>query len=118
MLEAGRERLDACLNACAKEFPLGIEFTVPEGGMNVWVRLPEPLDAEALAQRAAAEGVSFLPGRYFAVTRPQMQGLRLSFAGLEPAQIEAGMAVLGRIFRAAMDRDRTGVRPDPAPAMV
>lgn len=118
MVEMGRERLDACLEACVREFPVGIEFTVPEGGMNLWVTLPEPLDAGVLAARAAGEGVGFLPGRYFAVTRPQTQGLRLSFAGLEPAQIDAGMAVLGRIFRAAMDGYRTGLRPEPGPAMV
>ena len=49
----------------------------------MWVRLPEPLDAAEMAARAEREGVSFLPGRYFAVSRPQTQWLRLSFAGLD-----------------------------------
>ena len=60
--ERSRERLKPCLAACARELPPGSRFTRPEGGMNVWVRLPEPLDAAELAARAEREGVSFLPG--------------------------------------------------------
>jgi 2-aminoadipate transaminase len=71
--------------------------------MNVWVRLPEPLDAGAMAARAEHEGVSFLPGHYFAVSRPHNSGLRLSFAGLDVPDIQAGMTVLGRIFRSELD---------------
>ena len=35
----------------------------------MWVRLPEPLDAGELLARAQKEGVAYLPGRYFAVSR-------------------------------------------------
>jgi 2-aminoadipate transaminase len=118
MLCAGAERLEACLAACARELPQGSRYTRPEGGMNVWVRLPEPLDASEMAVRAEHEGVSFLPGRYFAVSRPQSHGLRLSFAGLDGNEIRAGMAVLGRIFRAELDRARVARRGEPAPALV
>ncbi len=106
MLAHGAERLQACLDACAANLPPGSRFTRPEGGMNVWVKLPEPLDAADLAARAEREGVSFLPGRHFAVSRPQTQGLRLSFAGLDPEQIRAGLAVLGSILRSELDRAR------------
>ena len=69
--------------------------------MNVWVSLPETLDASELAVRAAAEGVSYLPGRYFAVTRAQPHALRLSFAGLAPDKIRRGLKILGRMFQAS-----------------
>jgi DNA-binding transcriptional MocR family regulator len=71
-----------------------------------------------MAVRAEHEGVSFLPGRYFAVSRPQTHGLRLSFAGLDVNEIRAGMAVLGRIFRSELDRARIARRGEPAPALV
>jgi 2-aminoadipate transaminase len=118
MLEAGAERLKACLSACARELPKGSRFTRPEGGMNLWVRLPEPLDASELARRAEREHVSYLPGRYFAVSRPQEHALRLSFAGLEPAEIRAGLAILGRIFRLELDQARTAFRNEPSAAVV
>jgi 2-aminoadipate transaminase len=113
MLRSGAERLKACLDACAAELPKGSRWTRPEGGMNAWVRLPEPLDSADLAGRAEREGVSFLPGRYFAVSRPQTHALRLSFAGLDPVEIRAGLAVLGRIFRSEWERTtREGSRED------
>ena len=99
----GSERLAATLEACAKYLPAGTRWTRPEGGMNVWVRLPEPLDAGELLARAQREGVAYMPGRYFAVSRLEPGALRLSFAGLTPEQIRAGLAILGRT-----DRGRVG----------
>ena len=80
--------------------------------MNIWVRLPEPLDSADMAARAELEGVSFLPGRYFVVSRPLSHALRLSFAGLEPEEIREGIAVLGRIFKSELERTRERSRED------
>ncbi len=118
MLTAGSLRLEATLSACEKELPAGSMFTKPEGGMNVWVELPRPLDASELATRAERENVSFLPGRYFSVTRPQVHGLRLSFAGLAPENIRHGLSVLGLIFRTEQQRAQRKQRGEPAPALV
>ena len=71
--------------------------------MNLWVRLPEPLDAGELLARAQREGVTYLPGRYFAVSRLDPGALRLSFAGLAPEEIRAGLAILGRTIRAGLE---------------
>jgi len=117
MLEAGRERLQAARAACEKYLPSGAEFTRPRGGMNLWVRLPQPLDAGELLQRAEREGVTYLPGRYFAVSRTESSALRISFAGLAPDQIGAGIAILGRIFREELERTRVSSRLE-VPAMV
>lgn len=117
-IQLSSERLRACLEGCARELPAGSRFTRPQGGMNVWVNLPEPLDASDLAMRAATEGVSFLPGRYFAVSRPQTHALRLSFAGLAPENISRGLSILGTIFRNEHERARRGYHSEPAPALV
>jgi len=116
VLQAGAERLAATLDACRQFLPAGTRWTKPEGGMNVWVRLPEPLDAGELLSRAQKEGVAYLPGRYFAVSRHEPGALRLSFAGLPPDQIQAGLAVLGRIVTGEVESASRNV--EPAPAMV
>lgn len=118
MLAAGAARLKKCLAGCSKELPPGSSFTRPEGGMNVWVRLAEPLDASELAVRAARENVSYLPGRYFAVSRPQAHSLRLSFAGMTIPHIEHGLRVLGQVFRSEYSRARRAHHDDHAPALV
>ncbi len=118
VLKAGAERLQAVLAACERYLPRGTRFTRPQGGMNVWVRLPEPLDTSELLGRAQREGVTYLPGKYFAVGRPEAHTLRLSFAGLEPAHIEKGVKILGEIFSIELERLRDTSNREPAPAMV
>ena len=112
------ERLEACLLACVAELPEGIDFTVPEGGMNVWVRLPASMDASELARRASNLGVRFMAGQQFAVSRPHSNELRLSFAGLDPARIRQGVAILARLIREERARPRAGLGREPAPAVV
>jgi len=118
MLKAGAERLKAVLAACERYLPAGARFTRPEGGMNLWVQLPEPLDAGELLARAQRKGVSYLPGKYFAVNRPEAGSLRLSFAGLTPGMIEQGVGILGEIFSSELERVRGSRNREPAPAMV
>jgi 2-aminoadipate transaminase len=103
VLEAGAERLAATLAACREYLPPGARWTQPAGGMNIWVRLPQPLDASELLPRAQKEGVAFLPGRYFEVSRHEPGALRLSFAGLPPDQIRKGLKILGRVVAGAME---------------
>ncbi|HYP06838.1 MAG TPA: PLP-dependent aminotransferase family protein [Bryobacteraceae bacterium] len=117
--EMGRERLTAALAACEKYLPEGSSFTKPEGGMSVWVRLPEPLDASELLPRAQREGVTYLPGKHFAVGPHEAGTLRLSFGGLSPSLIEAGIARLGRLFEQEWQQSRNGASQfEPISALV
>jgi 2-aminoadipate transaminase len=84
--------------------------------MNIWVRLPEPLDTGGLLARAQREGVNYLPGRYFAVSRMDPGALRLSFAGLAPEQIRKGLAILGQVIQTELEA--AGRSFEPSPAMV
>lgn len=118
MVEAGAERLRAVLAACERHLPGGSYWTRPQGGMNLWVRLPEPMDASDLLGRAVRENVSYLPGRYFAVGRPDPGAFRLSFAGLTPEKIEKGLRILGSIFEKDRASGRELRRGAPAPAIV
>jgi 2-aminoadipate transaminase len=86
--------------------------------MNLWVRLPAPLDSAVLLRAAEEQGVSYLPGRHFAVGRPEMGGLRLSFAGLDAARIEEGISILGALFTAELRRERSGGAARQVTAMV
>lgn len=118
VVAAGAACRDAALESCATTFPLGAEFTRPRGGMNLWLRLPGGLDADALLVRAQARGVGFLPGRYFAVSRPEPCALRLSFAGLKPAEIRRGISILGGIVTEELVHRHDAGRFEPAVAMV
>jgi DNA-binding transcriptional MocR family regulator len=102
--QAGLAQLEAALDGCLRELPDGSSFTQPDGGLNLWVRLPAPLDADVLLSRAQMRGVSYLAARYFAVGRPDAQAFRLSFGGLTPDEIRRGLRVLGQVFHEELER--------------
>jgi DNA-binding transcriptional MocR family regulator len=52
------------------------------------------------------------------VSRPQPNGLRISFAGMTPEEIRSGLAILGRIFRNELDRARAQAPLAEAAALV
>lgn len=118
VVAAGAERLAAVLRACAAYLPPGSTWTVPDGGMNVWVQLPDPLDASEMLPRAERANVNYLPGKYFAITRNSPGGLRLSFAGLTPTEIDRGVAILGELFTTEWERVRAMRDMAPAAALV
>jgi 2-aminoadipate transaminase len=116
VLAAGAEQLATAFEACRRYFPAGTRWTKPDGGMNIWLRLPEPLDAGELLPAAQQAGVAYLPGRYFAVSRLDPGALRLSFAGLAPEQIRSGLEILGKLVAGEIESARRNI--EPAPAMV
>lgn len=114
----GLQQLDTMLTSLKRSMPEGAFWTEPEGGMNVWVRLPDPIDTSAAAERAAREGVTYLPGRYFEVSRPASSALRLNFSGLSLEEIRVGIETLGRIFKEEMVRTPPAGMIEPSPILV
>ena len=95
------ERRDAMLAALARHMPKGVRWTKPEGGMFVWLTLPQGMDgAQLLAQSLRTEKVAFVPGRAFFADGSNGNTLRLAFSCADAATIEEGMTRLGRLLRA------------------
>jgi DNA-binding transcriptional MocR family regulator len=92
-------RRDALLAALARHMPDGVSWTRPQGGMFVWVTLPEALDgAELLAAAVAEERVAFVPGGAFFVDGSGRHTIRLNFSRPSEAAIDEGIGRLGRLI--------------------
>jgi len=98
---AYQERRDTMLDALARHFPAGTRWSVPRHGALVWAELPEGYDAGALLLPALeTEGVAYVPGTAFSFDgRGGARGMRLNFSFPSVAQIEEGIARLGRVIR-------------------
>jgi 2-aminoadipate transaminase len=94
------DQCDAMLAALAEHFPSSVSWTRPEGGMFIWVTLPEHIDSMKLLDEAIAEHVAFVPGAPFYANAPQQNTLRLSFVTVPPEQIREGVARLGKLIKA------------------
>ena len=97
-----KSQRDAMLTALGKHMAgLDVQWTQPVGGMFVWVRLPEGVQASALLPQAVEAGMAFVPGAPVYAHAPDPRPLRLSFVTSTVAQIEQGMAALAKVVRAA-----------------
>jgi 2-aminoadipate transaminase len=104
------QRRDAMLAALERYFPNEAAWNRPEGGMSIWVRLPESLNASQILLQAIEQGVSFSPGEYFYSCTPQPNTLRLSFTMVNPSLIEDAVRRLGAIIKARLSSAKK--RPD------
>ena len=96
-----RHQRDLMLDAMKRHFPADVRWTTPQGGMFLWVTLPDGLDASELAYDAIEAGVAYVPGTAFFHDGSGANTLRLSYSVSTPEQIETGIASLGELFSAA-----------------
>jgi 2-aminoadipate transaminase len=96
---AYRERRDAMIAALPSTVPPGTRWSDPDGGMFVWVTLPDGVDTGSLVTSALARDVAFVPGAPFYATTPDRSTLRLSFTTNTPAEIAEGMRRLATVLR-------------------
>lgn len=95
-----RERRDAMLAGLPQTLPDGSTFTVPEGGMFIWIRLPDGYDATAILPRAIERQVAYVPGAPFYARDPDPRTLRMSFTTHDPVEIRHGLDRLAEAFAA------------------
>lgn len=94
-----RKRRDAMLAALAQYMPAGVTWTAPEGGLFVWVELPEGQDGAALLERAVDEArVAFVPGAAFFFDGRGRNTIRLSYSLASEDKIGEGIARLAKLI--------------------
>lgn len=99
-----RRRRDAMLQALYRYFPAEARWTKPEGGMFIWVELPQEIDTAALLSTAVEqEQVAFIPGHAFAVPGypaacQATHCLRLNFSNCDVNTIEEGIKRLAKVI--------------------
>jgi DNA-binding transcriptional MocR family regulator len=94
-----RVKRDAMLAALAAHMPTSVQWTRPEGGLFVWVTLPEGVDGAALLQRSVGEAkVAFVPGGAFFADGSGANTIRLSYSLPEPADIAEGVRRLASLL--------------------
>src|SRR4030095_6980640 len=119
--KAYSQRRDAMLESLEKHFPDEAKWNRPEGGMSVWIRLPDTLNSKQLLLQAVENGVTFISGDHFYASSSQQNMMRLSFTMAGPQAIEEAVKRLGNIMKARMvkmKRQRATGRTDGLRALV
>jgi len=91
-----RQRRDAMLAAMDQYFPEEVSWTRPQGGLFLWVKLPEAVDSQELLEKALQEKVAFVPGTAFYADGRGRDAMRLTFATCPTEVIDEGINRLGK----------------------
>ena len=83
-----------------EQFPDGVRFTRPQGGLFIWAELPEHIDTVKLLSKAVERKVAYVPGTYFCADGGHLNTLRLNFSNADLATIQRGMALLDECLKA------------------
>ena len=95
---ARRDRMIASLERAFPDPSVGVRWTRPEGGLFLWVVLPEEIDATVLLEDAIAEKVAFVPGTSFYPRGGGHNTMRLNFSNASEAMIDEGIRRLARVM--------------------
>lgn len=95
-------RRNAMLQALEEHLPESISWTKPEGGLFLWVTLPDNVDSEELLKIAVEKKVAFVPGSPFYPNGGGKNTLRLNFSFSNEEEIHEGVKRLAEALKIAM----------------
>ncbi len=100
-----REKRDAMIAALERYMPedAGVTWTNPEGGLFVWMRLPEGIDTTDMLQDAIDRKVAYVPGASSYVDGRGQNTIRLSYSLVTPEQIEEGIRRLAEVVKSTIE---------------
>jgi DNA-binding transcriptional MocR family regulator len=98
-----RERLRLGRSLVLRHFPAGTRCSDPEGGMVLWIELPDGIAVDALYRQATAVGLCFAPGYMFGIHEQHPRHLRICVSRLHP-EAQAAIARIGQMAGALRRR--------------
>ena len=101
--KAYKAQKDCMIKSIKNHFPEEVSYTNPEGGMFIWLTLPDGLDSEKLIQTAIQEKVVFVPGKSFFTVDKGRGNLRLNYSNSSEETIKLGISRLGKAIKMQME---------------
>ena len=96
-----RRRRDRMLGLLERYMPEGTSWTRPEGGLFLFLTLPEGIDTVALYDEALSAGVAYVAGSFFYTDGSHRNTMRLNFSFIDEAKMEPGIRLLAALISKA-----------------
>lgn len=94
-----RERRNVMIEALEEHMPNGVVWTNPQGGLFLWVTVPEQINTVDMFQDAVEKKVAYVPGLNFYSCGGGENTMRLNFSSSNPDEINEGIARLGKVIK-------------------
>ena len=98
-----KERRDLMLKLLEVHMPQGVTWTRPEGGLFLFLTLPEGFDAVKFYDTALDAGVAYVAGEFFHPDRSGKNTMRLNFSFMSPDRITEGVRLLASLVTQQID---------------
>ncbi|MGQ4677838.1 PLP-dependent aminotransferase family protein [Paenibacillus polymyxa] len=98
-----RDRLTVALNTLQRYAPPEVAWYAPEGGLNLWIKLPSMVDIPELERVADREGISFLPGAVCYAGGMDSNHIRISFSYADKETLKSGLRKLCTLLGEILD---------------
>lgn len=93
-----RDKRDYMLELLEKYMPAGVSWTHPEGGLFLFLTLPEGTDTVELYPRALEAGVAYVAGSFFYTDGSHRNTMRLNFSFLDKSKMDSGIRLLASLL--------------------
>ncbi|MBQ8049921.1 MAG: PLP-dependent aminotransferase family protein [Bacteroidales bacterium] len=97
-IELYRSKRDLLLSQLEEHMPEGITWTHPEGGLFLFLTMPEGFDAVRFYDRALDAGVAYVAGEFFHTDGSGKNTMRMNFSFMSPQKIKEGVELLARLL--------------------
>lgn len=99
-IELYRNKRDYIFSLLEKYMPEGVSWTHPEGGLFLFLTMPEKMDSVAMYDLALSSGVAYVAGSFFYPDGSHRNTMRLNFSFLDMSRMEEGIKLLADVIRA------------------
>ncbi|UCH88961.1 MAG: aminotransferase class I/II-fold pyridoxal phosphate-dependent enzyme, partial [Thermoplasmata archaeon] len=97
-----KSKRNIMLESIEEYFPREVQWTIPQGGMFLWITLPKSIDARLMFKRALEKKVAYVIGDAFHPDGKGHNTMRLNFSYSEDSDIREGIKRLGEVIKAEL----------------
>ena len=97
-----RRRRDLMVGLLEKYMPSGVSWTYPDGGLFLWLTLPDGADTVVMYDEALSKGVAYVAGSFFYTDGSHRNTMRLNFSFVEESKMEPGIKLLSSVITNAL----------------
>lgn len=100
-----KQRCTVMLSCIEEFFPKNLSYSKPEGGLFIWVELPEFVDSRELFTECLTNNVAFVPGTPFFPNTTKNNALRLNYSNMPKEKIREGMKRMGEVLHRELEKE-------------
>ena len=97
-IELYKGKRDLLLGLLEEHMPEGVSWTHPEGGLFLFLTMPEGFDAVKFYDKALDAGVAYVAGEFFHPDGSGKNTMRMNFSFMSPEKITEGVKLLAKLL--------------------